>query len=394
MKKSYLEDGGSIDRTVDVDADRKDDHQNGASSIDNPFLELQHSEDIADGGDPEIFAQPGKNTSVLPLQVSLEESEDSDVDNPEIVNKNDANDNGQLDKKDRRAKKKAEQEKELEISASEERRLQNGIPMTEDEFDKLVRSSPNSSFVWINYMAFMLRLADIRKARDIAERALNIINIREEGEKFNVWVAYLNLENEYGNPPEVAVKEVFQRALQYCDPKKLHLALLGVYERTKQQNLAEELLERMTKKFKQSCKVWLRCIQNFLMNNKDETKLIVNRALLSLPRKKHIKFISQTALMEFKSGRPDQGRSLLESILREYPKRTDLWSIYLDQEICLGDTEVIRALFERVTCLSLPPKKMKFLFKKYLEYEKAHGDEETIEHVKKRALEYVESSLA
>lgn len=42
--------------------------------------------------------------------------------------------------------------------------------MTEDEFEKLVRSSPNSSFVWINYMAFMLRLADIRKARDIAER--------------------------------------------------------------------------------------------------------------------------------------------------------------------------------------------------------------------------------
>ncbi|XP_042394409.1 rRNA biogenesis protein RRP5-like [Zingiber officinale] len=393
MKKSYLEDGGSIDRNVDVEADRKDDHQNGASSIDNPFLELQHSEDIADGG-PEILAQPVKNTSILPLQVSLEESEDSDVDNPEIVNKDDANNNGQFNKKDRRAKKKAEEEKELEISASEERHLQNDIPMTEDEFEKLVRSSPNSSFVWINYMAFMLRLADIKKARDIAERALNTINIREEGEKFNVWVAYLNLENEYGNPPEVAVKEVFQRALQYCDPKKLYLALLGVYERTKQQNPAEELLERMTKKFKQSCKVWLRRIQNFLMNNKDETKLIVNRALLSLPRKKHIKFISQTALLEFKSGQPDRGRSLLESILREYPKRTDLWSIYLDQEIRLGDTEVIRALFERVTCLSLPPKKMKFLFKKYLEYEKAHGDEETMEHVKRRALEYVESSLA
>ena len=28
------------------------------------------------------------------------------------------------------------------------------------------------------------------------------------------------------------------------------------------------------------------------------------------------------------------------------------------QEIRLGDTEVIRALFERVTCLSLPPRKI------------------------------------
>jgi rRNA biogenesis protein RRP5 len=35
-----------------------------------------------------------------------------------------------------------------------------------------------------------------------------------------------------------------------------------------------------------------------------------------------------------------------------------------------------------------------FLFKKYLEYEKSQGDEERIEHVKQKALEYVQSSLA
>lgn len=52
-----------------------------------------------------------------------------------------------------------------------------------------------------------------------------------------------------------AVKKVFQRALQYCDPKKVHLALLGVYERTEQHTLADELVERMVKKFKHSCKV-------------------------------------------------------------------------------------------------------------------------------------------
>lgn len=34
-------------------------------------------------------------------------------------------------------------------------------------------------------------------------RALRTINIREESEKLNIWVAYFNLENEYGNPPEV-----------------------------------------------------------------------------------------------------------------------------------------------------------------------------------------------
>nr|GEW74173.1 rRNA biogenesis protein RRP5 [Tanacetum cinerariifolium] len=42
-----------------------------------------------------------------------------------------------------------------------------------------------------------------------------------------------------------------------------------------------------------------------------------------------------------------------------YPKRIDLWSVYLDQEIRLGDVDVIRALFERTICLELPIKKMK-----------------------------------
>lgn len=52
----------------------------------------------------------------------------------------------------------------------EERALQRDIPQTPDEFEKLVRSSPNSSFVWINYMAFLLDLADVDKARAVAER--------------------------------------------------------------------------------------------------------------------------------------------------------------------------------------------------------------------------------
>jgi len=60
--------------------------------------------------------------------------------------------------------------REREIRAAEERLLEKDIPRTADEFERLVRSSPNSSFVWIKYMAFMLSLADIEKARSIAER--------------------------------------------------------------------------------------------------------------------------------------------------------------------------------------------------------------------------------
>lgn len=75
----------------------------------------------------------------------------------------------------------------------------------------------------------------------------------------------------------------------------------------------------------------MRRIQILLKKKQDGVQPVVNRALLSLPKHKHIKFISQAAILQFKSGVPDRGRSMFEGMLREYPKRTDLWSIYLDQ---------------------------------------------------------------
>lgn len=36
---------------------------------------------------------------------------------------------------------------------------------------------------------------------------------------------------------------------------------------------------------------------------------------------------------------------------------------------------------------------VQFLFKKYLDYEKQHGDESRVEHVKNKAMEYVDTKL-
>lgn len=50
-----------------------------------------------------------------------------------------------------------------------------------------------------------------------------------------------------------------------------------------------------------------------------------------------------------------------------------------------------RNLLERAIHLNLSSKKIKSFFKKYLEFEKEHGNDETVEHVKNAALKYVES---
>lgn len=353
-----------------------------------------HNIDVECQNERSILAQAESRASIPPLEVALDDTEHSHPDDVLLQNQGHIDEADTMVKKNKQEKKKPKKLSEQEISAAEERRLEEDEPRTADEFEMVIRSSPNNSFLWIAYMRFMLSLADIEKARSIAERALNTINIREEDEKLNIWVAYFNLENEYGNPPEDAVKKVFQRALQYCDPKKVHLALLKMYKKTNQNKLAEELLDKMIKKFKHSCKFWLKRVKWLLKQKQDGVQSVVQRALLCLPRHKHIKFISQTAIREFKCGVADRGRTLFEEILREYPKRTDLWSVYLDQEIKLGDVDVIRSLFERAISLSLPPKKMKFLFKKYLEYEKSYGDEKQIESVKQKAMEYVQNTLA
>lgn len=95
----------------------------------------------------------------------------------------------------------------------------NREPETVDDFDRLVLTSPNSSMVWLRYMAFHLRQAEIEKARAVARRALTSIQFREEQEKLNVWMALLNLEHLYGT--QDSLDSVFQEALQFNDPLKV-----------------------------------------------------------------------------------------------------------------------------------------------------------------------------
>ncbi|KAF5829876.1 hypothetical protein DUNSADRAFT_15392 [Dunaliella salina] len=255
-----------------------------------------------------------------------------------------------------------EEEEEEEVALGARRKsgaLQgDSAPSSPAEFEVLLRSSPNSSYVWIRYMAFLLGLGEADKARAVAQRALQTIYYREEGEKFNVWVALLNLEAAHGLPnPDEALMATFSKAAPYCDQKRLYFALLG----SPDLSAAHKLLDR---------------------------------ALTSLPKRKHIKVIVQTAMHEFKcpGGSAERGRGVLESVLRNHPKRIDLWSLYIDQEVKAGDEGRTRALFERITSLPLPPRKMKPIFKRWLNWEKSGSDQKRVDYVKQRAMEFVEAT--
>ena len=80
-----------------------------------------------------------------------------------------------------------------------------------------------------------------------------------------------------------------------------------------------------------------------------------------------------------------------DGVLANYPKRVDVWSVYLDMELKAGDDTLTRRLFERVTSLRHSSKKTKFFFGRYLAYARDVGDAALVKHVKERARAWVES---
>ena len=57
----------------------------------------------------------------------------------------------------------------------------------------------------------------------------------------------------------------------------------------------------------------------------------------------------------------------------------------------LQDHSRIKNLFERIIHMDIPVKKMKFIFKKYMDYETASGGDP--EAVKMKAMEFVQSKM-
>ncbi|XP_006756522.1 PREDICTED: protein RRP5 homolog isoform X3 [Myotis davidii] len=294
-------------------------------------------------------------------------------------------------KKSKKERELEKQKAEKELSRMEEALMDPGRqPESADDFDRLVLSSPNSSILWLQYMAFHLQATEIEKARAVAERALKTISFREEQEKLNVWVALLNLENMYGS--QESLTKVFERAVQYNEPLKVFLQLADIYTKSEKFQEAGELYNRMLKRFRQEKAVWVKYGAFLLRRGQaGASHRVMQRALECLPQKEHVDVISKFAQLEFQLGDAERAKAIFENTLSTYPKRTDVWSVYIDMTIKHGSQKEVRDIFERVIHLSLAPKRMKFFFKRYLDYEKQHGTEKDVQAVKAKALDYVEA---
>jgi rRNA biogenesis protein RRP5 len=287
--------------------------------------------------------------------------------------------------------------------------LDSNGPQSTDDYERLLLSQPDSSLLWLQYMAFHLELGEIDTARQIGQRALKIISPigQSESEKLNIWIALLNLENAYGD--DETIETTFKAACQVNDPQEIHERLASIYIQSTKPDKADLLFQTMLKKFGSSDpKLWIN-YATFLFDTLSEPergRALLSRALQTLPQSTHIDMTSKFAALEFRSpsGLAERGRTIFEGLLDSFPKRVDLWNVLLDLEIKYGAEEAgdkksqVRRLFERIfdgeTAGRIKNKQARFFFKRWLEFEEREGDERSVEGVKRRAELWVRSKKA
>lgn len=126
--------------------------------------------------------------------------------------------------------KKKKKRRKAEIRIDRTADLDAKGPQSVSDFERLLLGQPDSSDLWNKYMLFQAQLGELSKAREVAERAIKTINVREQTEKLNAWIALLVLEVAHGS--DETVEEAFERACQYNDAQEIHESLVSIYIKT------------------------------------------------------------------------------------------------------------------------------------------------------------------
>ena len=120
---------------------------------------------------------------------------------------------------------------------------------------------------------------------------------------------------------------------------------------------------------------------------------LLQRATQSVPSTEHRYLTTKFAALEFKleNGDPERGRTIFEGLVSTYPKKGDVWDVYLSLETAHGGEENARALFERMSKLKMKKKRAKGFFKKWVEWEESVGNSKGVAKAKAAELEWSET---
>ncbi|KAI1815861.1 nucleic acid-binding protein [Poronia punctata] len=403
LKPSYFEDEDS-----NMEEDDSDDEIAGALLQDDD----DEDEDEEDDEDEDEDEDMDDASSVLIEGTDMGRDASSDIDDTEMADRDldnvNALDAGGFDWSgtaldvpdddaagagaDTTEKKKKRRKPQIEVDKSANLSLLG--PQTAVDYEQLINRQPNSSDLWIRYMAFQMQVSELAKAREVAERAVSTISSTEETEKLNAWIAYLNLEVRFGN--DDTVDGVFKRACQVNDQQEVYQRLASIYVQDDKPSKADDLFQVIVKKFGASSPEvwhnyahWLHAVQN----EPEKARALLPRATQALPEHARLPLMTKFAALEYNSpnGSAERGRTMFEGLISTFPKRFDLWSQLLDHEDGpKADKAVIRDVFDRATKVKgLKARPAKKWFKRWADWEAKNGDAKSQEKVRAKAAEWV-----
>lgn len=291
------------------------------------------------------------------------------------------------DSDDGTSKKKNKKSKKATIKEDRTGDLDAFGPQSIADYERLLLGQPNSAELWVRYMVFQRELGEIEKARQIARRALATINPREEKEKLDVWTALLHLENDFAT--DDAMEQIFKEACQHNDSREVHERMIKIYISSGKLEKADSLYQLMVKNksFTPDPQFWL-SYAAFLMDvlsppSPTRARALLQRATQSVPSREHRYLTQKFAALEFKSpnGDAERGRTIFEGLVSTYPKKGDVWDMYLSLEMSHGSSENVRNLFERMA-KTTKKKRAQTVFAKWAVWEAGVGNKKGVERVK------------
>ena len=73
----------------------------------------------------------------------------------------------------------------------------------------------------------------------------------------------------------------------------------------------------------------------------------------------------------------EEARNMFDNILKNFPKRKDIWFVYIDKEIKFGkNIDKVRQIFDRMFEIKFKINDLKSIMKKFLEFEKENCKDE------------------
>jgi rRNA biogenesis protein RRP5 len=165
-----------------------------------------------------------------------------------------------------------------------------------------------------------------------------------------------------------------------------YLYLLILTTSQKADNLYQSMMKN--KSFTPDPAFWLG-YATFLMDvltppSPTRARALLQRATQSVPSAQHRYLTQKFAALEFKSpnGDAERGRTIYEGLVSTWPKKGDVWDVYLSLEQSHGTEEGVRALFERMSKVSMKKKRAATVFKKWADWEESLGNAKGVERVK------------